>query len=497
MSVIAGAIVPLLNPSKVKKQNDSIISNHGVAECFYNNDGELYLWTIDNKDNKSGTLDKMAGNSCSISLPKANFYKMTAIGAGGDVESNHNIGFTPATQTKNGSISLDQSFSDDIENAPDFIREKWGTRYAIYTITSPTGAGGDGMKYFVQNISSGDCASCTVMNPSTCPFECYSEQCSSGGDSGWSKTVDVKVPIEVNDKISYISNYQHVKLSVGNKYFQYDASGSGTSAYTDGNTYHNGNNGTDASYTKSSNIYIFGDVKNNIQHLGGECGEPSPNNKYVSNGSISIKHPSDGDIKYQYNVLAANINYYTKAGLGEMRSIVYEKLSNKNLVLTPAKNNDYGNNISKIEIQDNNGNLKTILNANSGADGISDSKSEIIQNSNDLPLPQSLIENIKVDYPSNYVVSTGFKSEIKDQNLTPGKAGYGAYPLIQTLGEGMQNNFKIQKYDGRWDTYTSGISSVSNNKLNCFNDNQEKVFKDGYLYCKGTLGSKGAVIVSW
>ena len=56
MSVIAGAIVPLLNPSKVKKQNDSIISNHGVAECFYNNDGELYLWTIDNKDNKNCQL---------------------------------------------------------------------------------------------------------------------------------------------------------------------------------------------------------------------------------------------------------------------------------------------------------------------------------------------------------------------------------------------------------------------------------------------------------
>lgn len=493
MAVIAGAIVPLLNPSKTKRQNDNITSNHGAAECFYDEDGGLYLWTIDNKDNKSGTLEKMTGNSCSISLPKANFYKMTAIGAGGSVNANYgDVSYSPTTQTQKGQIRVDTNFQEDMKKAPEAIRKLWdkNARYAYYRIKSPMRPGGSGLKYYVQNNIYAECVECTIYNSSTCPSSCYQEECAKGGNSGKGLNMTVKIPLKSSDTVSFVNNTSESKVLVGSdKYITLYASGYGRDAYDYYNSYLDGTNGADASY--ELNGVSISDKNDLPSREGEQCG---PIDNYLTElGSISVT--GFQDYEYEYSLLAANLDYYTKGGLGEMSSVVYEKLSNKNLILTPAKNNEYGNNISKIEIHDDGGN-KTILQAASGINGSLKNKIELIQTDSDLPLPQSIIDDIKVEYPSNYLVSTGFKSKIKD--LTPGKAGYGAYPLINTLGEGVTNTIKLKVDYNSWVTEYGSIDTVvSDGDLNCFNDNQVKVDAGTLTYCKATSGSKGAVIVSW
>ena len=167
--LVAAAIVPMIGPKKLKVPFPK--TEHGIAQCYYGDDGKVHYFTQNNKSNKTGHDEPMSGDYCEIkNLPQANSFTIYSIGPGGEAmteeEAKNNMSLTtPVAEEHSGNINLDANFQSDISAADkkvaglsDRIRNAinamaWGEynngalakyMYARFFIHSPVARGGKG-----------------------------------------------------------------------------------------------------------------------------------------------------------------------------------------------------------------------------------------------------------------------------------------------------------------------------------------------------------------
>lgn len=486
MTIISAALVPLMYPSKVKVEK--VITAHGLIECFYDGDGNLHLYTMDNKDNKDGKDSIMGGTMCSVTLPKANNYKVTVIGAGGDGGGLDKIPYYyDATKTITGKISPDD-FYDDMQAAPDFIRNNWGTRYIKYRLDSPIGSGGSSLCTYFQTITGGECNNCTYMP--NCPSSCTEYKCENGGNSGYGIRLDAEFPLRVGDSISKIVSSNYVKLTAGNNSLKASASSDGTNAVKDYNYLVPGTDGSNAAYSiTGSEVNIESNTKTTFNKYDEEA----------TDGHITLLAPNV--FNYEYKGLSANIYYGTKGVAGETKMEIYDRAIGGYegyLFLTPAKMYPQKSTVQAIITTGGIKQKKTIMSASSGHSGSFGYKNVLISGSDDLPFPQSLHDSVFVKASDSKEAATGLKSKISKLGLNPGSNGSGSYPLIYKLGgdDGIKNTIKIYDSYNPTTTYTEDFAYIEAGNLKCL-DGKEPTVSGNRYYCKGTKGSSGAVIIAW
>ena len=82
-AILAAAMVPVIGIKKIK--NPIIKYNHGIAECYYNESGQLtYYYETNRKSERNGTQVINGSDHCSFLIPKAQYFQIFVIGAGSD-----------------------------------------------------------------------------------------------------------------------------------------------------------------------------------------------------------------------------------------------------------------------------------------------------------------------------------------------------------------------------------------------------------------------------
>lgn len=192
--VLATALVPVVGPKKILKLRNRF--NHGVAECYYAVDESggvsLQSYYFDTRSGLKKSPLTAGGDHCTLIVPKASYYSVITVGAGGygvdgrgnntglhyDTLSTYIYGYQlrhplddeegvqPALQSV---IHLNEDYKSDIDNAENFSKEmgkpvpglggkirktlnEWANDAAkkqylyalVATMTSPMGKGGQG-----------------------------------------------------------------------------------------------------------------------------------------------------------------------------------------------------------------------------------------------------------------------------------------------------------------------------------------------------------------
>ncbi|MBE7703246.1 MAG: prepilin-type N-terminal cleavage/methylation domain-containing protein [Cyanobacteria bacterium SIG28] len=270
IGVVAAYTVPMLGMKRTKNPND-FNSVHGLFMCYYDRNDNLRVYRIES-NNTSGAYDEevtnastlltqrtaykaameqraqqeeagipeeewvaipQVRNTCTFEPPKANYFMVYAIGAGGDgfdAQVRKNGAAPPpdyeeeiptvqynAARYEVGSIPVGTGFKKAMESLPPerrWVKDKWdlqwdeGATPPQYTIRSSRSDGGDS---YCRNylITSNKCSACADEQRS-CPVSCFEPKSSWGGDSGRSVSyVNMPVKIKSNFDISFSTGYQY------------------------------------------------------------------------------------------------------------------------------------------------------------------------------------------------------------------------------------------------------------------------------------------------
>lgn len=249
--IIAAALVPVVGPKKLTRPLNRL--NHGIAECYYDVNGVLHSYYADDSDNSDEDKLTIEGNSCLLRVPKAAFYQVIVVGAGGNALDADFDAFTYSLRFPNdddaetlgltGNIYFN-NFQGDINSAsrknpllPGYIRntlDEWAENdwnrnenktangklrsepnelFASYRLTSPTGAAGasDCRAVFISNRENMCTCNENTYNTDRCkryqgstlfyvgnvapPGVCYYFMHGKGQNSGSGISASVRLPI--------------------------------------------------------------------------------------------------------------------------------------------------------------------------------------------------------------------------------------------------------------------------------------------------------------
>ncbi len=173
-AVLIAALVPVVGVKKIKYPIHRY--SHGIAECYYNDAGQLTYYYEINRNSERNQERVVGGNHCTFAVPKAQYFQIFVIGAGGNSSG---ADITSVTDANLSSITTNiypyGTYQQDIDSADSqypglsqMIRKaltNWSSQGGTaveYTITSPAGKGGPGVCKAVQirhdDICNSNCA---------------------------------------------------------------------------------------------------------------------------------------------------------------------------------------------------------------------------------------------------------------------------------------------------------------------------------------------------
>ncbi len=537
---VAALGVPMLGQKRVQKPT---LDNgfHGTMECFYtyapNASGSgliLNQFTSDNVDDKNGTLQTSNGTFCTFTAPVASRFVFQVIGPGeGGDDMN---GRTPETYQENpvesGEIPVDNTFKRSIESedVPDWVREYWNDQWLngnpdvkpVYKITTPIGWGGKGIcQHILINQESTAELNCTTLDCnfglSDCPLECFDTKSASGGASGKQGYVKIRAKkIEYySDKagVEYKRGTDYTQLNLNDSYVRLAPSGDGSNATYDNNRQiaQPGGIGRDWSLSSSNNVFYYPRDEYEWIAYGstylqnpGFTAEQACNKEHINQiralGDITIE--SSDTISYSARVLGLRARFQLAGKPGLNVTKMFESIpAGTEFRLYPGHDMSGGSRVSRVAMKDENGNWQTLLEA--GQDGsveFADERGRVLNKT--LPITSEDLPFFKKYYPDAFIPlspsimvssANGYRSNISDRNITPGKSGGGTFKpytdsingysdyRINGVSVGNVNENRIE-YDGGFDSLDCPDGST---------------WSDVGSYCQGQLGRGGAIIISW
>ena len=525
VSVIGTAMVPVIGPKKILSHQ--LRMAHGVFECFYDDSGNLHAFTANDSNNRRGTAVPTNGDSCNFTPPRANFYFVQVIGAGGDgggeaADASYEI-FKKETDPKK--ITVLDSFSDDIKKAPAEIQKLFNkkAKFVAFHIYSPAGENGKSKK---QN---------GTLSGTNTEDDLQGQKGGYGriGVYGTYYNTNTKIKSSNGIKESFSSPWVEVKNSADGKDFK--AQLSPAKRGEDVKEAPPGTFIAPASNNKANDGQCLVNGKRHNCNNNGPYGEwwtddcvadPSaPPDvlrycKYQPSTEKSSVEPCPTWYEYTSPIVYMRANYGRKGEEGARVSKIYSNFNGESLLLRPAKRyeNDNGERTSSqlYTIDADTKQPKLLLQARSGAKG--DTVTGV-----DLPLVIDTGTSTTDKFPSSWqgdVLSTilnqvisynAIKLSSGMNNVKIGAPGSGAYPMLinervdlvyklyEMWGVGGKEQHEVFKTDpGQYDMIlnenasTDCLDSIDKPESNTHPING----KDQY-YCPAQRGGGGAVVISW
>lgn len=484
LSVLALACVGFVKNKKIKKPR-KMAEFHGLIECYYDDNGVLHSWSIDNRNNKNGK-DKVVNGACEVKIPEAHFYNIIVVGAGGDGGKLNTVPTATSVFKDSGEkqISTGETFGADISAAPEWVRENW-VRYSpsiTYILNGPRGlAGARWSKTFYESWP--ECSGCNFNND--CPSSCRKSVSCPGGPGGKGLVAKISKKIGIDDQV--ITNGE-TTLSVGSDSIELGMSGNGWPATGSDEDMHctNGNIGTPATTIQARGNFMV------------SFSEPNTSTNY-GNGTLSI-NPSSVNYKTRYKEYSVSAG--TSGTSGDVKNKIYEKLPSKTLKLIPALTNAASSEVHYLHETDTGSVYKFLLAADGGGNGDDDFENKYLADES------MIFPGLQPDYPDKFDVkyiditdmaySHNFKSQIQQLGYKPGQSGYGGYPILLRSGQtpdikGVLNNYTIN-------TSLSITESANNGNPEddkCLGDRSIDIASSNFQYCKSTIGKPGAILIVW
>ena len=478
MTILAGSLVPMLGKTRLKKHATKDSFSHGIVECFWYGD-KVYLWQQDNVLNPIGKFEPQSSNYCRVTLPQANMYQFTAIGAGGK-GSDSTPAYTKNTSQKSGTVRTDENFANDMKKVPDAVKDFWNVRFATYIVESPVAGGGNCLCEDYQAVNEEKCRPCTIAGiTGDCLPECLDQVCANGGESGKGYSYRVNFPLRADSNVNKTLSVNKAGVKVDDNYFYLKSATAGESAKKQNGIPRDGGKGKDAEIDSNLGEKViengrgYFDKQETVVHMG--CNHYSNQDAQSrSAGSVDMSQK----ISYTYYSPNVTFKYAPSGSPGAKKSQIFEKILNKSLTLYPGRRVSTTNNIpSRISYW-------TLQ----------------IDSSEDLPCPKSIIDSATVSN-DEYAVGPGLNSKIKEKGLNPGKAGNGSYPLVADDDEQTtENQITITDIQG---TAHSSKQIQNFPKSNIASYQCEggtyKYTTNGKTVCKAnsTAGSDGAIVITW
>ena len=499
LGLVATLGVPTLGKVFQQRLNKPVEASarHGIFECYYDAEGRLVQHTKNNTDNKSGETSN-PGEACYFTAPNANYIVVQAVGSGGNGYDISNLHAKYNSSASPNKVEMDakdlNNFKTFMENAPQWVRDKWNT-YAptiSYTITSTMGSGGDGDQQETIDVSGSNifCASLCLPYPSEkCPPGCKNVYKCPGGNSGngWEFTKNIQL------KYYPDKNYESTENSITVAGTTYSA-GSAGSGVPGKFTWNNdggmlqcieGTNGTDAIYTPNE-LYptIIQSKKGGFTSENpNKQGEPGRSGSVNVNGNTTKISYEDPVVKY------SNIIYGEAGEPGDVVTRMFETIpANAVVKIVPGRNGSR----TTVQIKKENSNTWSnliVADAGSSETGFSIYSKDFIQNDT-TSIPDEIKKAIEGKISPFNVKSQFYDSKVKDL-VEPGKGGAGTYPLL------FPNNVNlVRKICGRVITTSAATGPDNNNCIENFKraDNDTSVCTDDNY---GTSGNPGAVVITW
>jgi len=517
VSILTAAMVPMLKHHKVRPREK--FTPHGIVECYYKN-GSLVMYRRDNDKYPNGKVEN-AGNSCVLSVPKANYYELHVIGAGGagggsglDTDIYNKVinetGLIVLNEDEpiSKTITVEQGFSGGeaagkAAGIPSHILDIWAksgiTPKLRYTLTTFAGSGNytstsrrrndetndEGIfeKDVTVKYGSGTVGSITTVRP-TITYNSIVETCTY-------PSVSAEYATALN-----IDGIDLIKVKASGP-----ASG-GTGGYEC--------NGTIDSSCKNSITTIPSGKKNEL------------NNSVATQGSF--RDSDKGIINFKYPEIGLNYTYGKPGDIGEYSVTYYEKIRAEKMELYPAKDSSE-NSYVKIA-RSKKGDGKKLFETKKNPTERTDLIPYSTITEKDLPVPTDFLGNIETyivpsynDYKYKKFCSYEPKikendngqaigmctyinslSEEEQKKIIPGYGGYGGYPLVNNPGD---LNLEVQIYgNGESARKTTGGATLtpkgaSVTKCQYTNEAPTNAVSNGIGICKGTKGNPGAIILLW
>ena len=502
LGFIAALSVPMLGQQKLKKPNITPLG-HGIFECYYGDDGLLHQHYADSNGENNQVVN---GRSCRFTIPKANYYAITTIGAGGDggyLDRIPHYTIGSEEDSPSPSISTDQNFYSDLHGlSSDYAwvlnETLWnGINYwdaagvrVNYDIQASIGTSGDG-DYHIITRGGPECAKCSTHGMdgnAGCPASCINLIEGKGGDSGRAYLLYVKnVVLNSNDSVVF-SEGTDMTLRIGNKSATVLGAPSGSDAKCWNHACRHGANGVTPSPIFRNNGFeqvMLGSYKQNPGGYGKSDYYGSPGVKKTTAGSIT---PNPASISITSEHITIKPYYGESGSVGDVVTRLYEKLPKYALVAEPAIDK---NGRTSIYFIDENGNNVYISRADAGEDGKeAEIKTYSVKSNSDLPFPSVLHDTVAPKIPNVFsTIRQDWNSQIAGITNTPGTSGYGAYPFIKNISKVLNRQignipFRTQK-------------TFSTNEALCWNGSAPIMLNERDGYCAATQGGKGAVKIEW
>ena len=516
-SVLIAAMVPIVGVKKIKRP--TVRYNHGIAECYYDVNGNLQTHIQTNRNGSGVTITKN-GDYCTLKIPNNQFLQVFVIGAGGN-SGGDTITYQGLSGTAiEGTINVGNSYQADIQAAESrreglssILREalnNWsssipGGLKAVYTITSPLGRGGYGMCRPERINNSEDCMKncANGFNNGFClgPLSgkwysiaaarnsagnyCWAYIHGKGQRSGYGAKNKYEAVINGDSQINITENTTKVGVSVltnnsvSNLYLTPSGNGNNPVVTSDGYTVSASSpSSSQCSSTNPSACYSF-TPDNSFYSPGSDGGYVPPagfgcQSNYLTAaseekaGSVTYAMPT---FTYRYTPLVFVINQAEGGTPGEMQSKIYEKLSGT-LRLRPARDISQK---SYISVRDSvNGNMLNLLTAKSGTNGarrikgvdISRSEFPIVTSVKDVGRPNNkehFAEYLAKINALNY--NSAFRG-CENAGTCPGFAGNGAY-LYLTGALSNLNTLTITNRQNNTEYKHSSDSAFQPNATGC------------------------------
>ena len=340
--VVAAAMIPVIGPKKLKSMG-STTERHGVAECYWDENGVLQYYYADNGANRGGRFRDINGDYCEFNVPDAIHIDIYAIGAGSEGIGNdgNGIGVVPGDDQNNnwrnhGDISPNgfpgninstniHASVEGIDDIPGLIRGAF-TRWAqkieqeepgsyLYlqasSVKSPFGGNGAARYKQIGNNS----AECDYGQDVDCMNQSASYETYTGGYGG--KILKLignhSILVPVDGTHGYQINYAG---NSSNFTFRSDFGGSlgltkskpGGDAWCEVHTCKKGNSYNDREKTNG---------QNNWSTFSQEIETGNPAIKVISGAStdnLSKKYFTQADISVSYSNYMSSSNYGASGG---------------------------------------------------------------------------------------------------------------------------------------------------------------------------------------
>ena len=499
VSIVGTAMVPIVWPKKMKVP--SLRTVHGVYECYWGDDGSLHYFTQNNTNLKDGQEGAIAGDSCSFTPPKASFFEVYVVGAGGNGGGNQNNVYYNLRKGRpyTGTIPTASGFYSAVSHLPDAIRNLMDSNSleARYVIKSagggPGGRGCDGTRCNWDNIARACSRSWWYYDWYYCnggnmiPGDIIEANCETAhyndGKGG--------AGIEATASIVLKSNAM-VQPGYGSLYV--NSNGRVIDIVTT-----TGQGGTSA-------VCCRPDSELPCQSKDGDDGEDGRCVKTV--GATSCKQGSnkkDGSYvigsPFTYTIETADIDYvFGQHGqAGSVVSKIFSQFKTPTLRLAPARTNNNGTSFSQLFAVDTNGTARLLLQAKSGANGdlMARTYTGIGSDAADAFRWEDRLLVLSIpDIQGNISGNDAFNLRTGMSNLNPGMPGSGAYSMVHNRNFDTSTSIS----DGVH-TYSTDTSISITGRNTCY---PEAIDTPNVSYnsrqqpfCRAGQGKGGAVIISW